>query len=377
MTALLKIDQVGLTEGDIGRSRTDGLATGAPVTLTNTGSGATTTMRLLWVPPGDTTAIDSLEPTEEDPKIWTFTPTAGVYGSYLIELVINAGLFTQTTEQRVLVVRTPRRGLVIPALNERGDPSASVINPGTSELAVNNAADFPEPEFNSVRFAGWWRAIAELIAAVDALPRAQPMVRVSHYSENALAVTDYDTLDAALEATYPISFPNTAAYTIAPNIDSPSAGPVELRTVVTYHFRAVAGAGVILPEFLSTTVVVVDEGVRCGAITGGSLRLRRAVASGALELESIDGIDSTLAGSFVVSGDARFDRCSFGDTYSAEITVDGAIVELINCTFGASPTIVFSGGDPGVVRMDARSNYLFDAAGGSVTNGSIVVQALP
>jgi hypothetical protein len=53
-----------------------------------------------------------------------------------------------------------------------------------------------------------------------------------------------------------------------------------------------------------------------------------------------------------------------------------ALVSFVDCTFGTSPEVVFTGAAPGVVRVDARSNYLWDAAGGSVTNGSVVVEAL-
>src|SRR3954470_24157820 len=119
MPSQLRIDQEGLSPGTAGVSRTDGLATGALVTLTNTGSGATTTFRLLWVPPGDALAIATLAPTD-DPKVWTFEPATEKYGSYRVELVVNEGLTTELRERRILAVRTPGLGLVIPAFNERG-----------------------------------------------------------------------------------------------------------------------------------------------------------------------------------------------------------------------------------------------------------------
>lgn len=99
MPAQIRIDQEGLPEGTPGVSRTDGLDTGALVTLTNTGSGSTTAFRLLWVPPGDTTAVATLEPTD-DPRVWTFAPTPGVYGSYRVELVENQGLTTERKPTR-------------------------------------------------------------------------------------------------------------------------------------------------------------------------------------------------------------------------------------------------------------------------------------
>jgi hypothetical protein len=138
MSLLLRIDQDGLPDGEPGKSRTDGLSDGSLVTLTDTGAGGSTEFALLWTPPGDTTALPSLAATG-DPKVWTFSPTAGKYGSYLIRLVRNAGLPNETTERRTLGVRTPGRRLLVPALNERGDKSASLAEPGTGELVDNNA----------------------------------------------------------------------------------------------------------------------------------------------------------------------------------------------------------------------------------------------
>jgi len=155
----LRIDQAGLAAGTPGRSRTDGLATGALVTLRNTGSGSTTLFRLLWVPPGDTTAVVSLVATG-DPKVWTFSPTAARYGSYLIELIEDEGRSTERREQRVFVVRTPN-GLIIPALNELADPLASLLNQNVAD-SINNATDFVDANLNAVAYAGWWRAWAEM-----------------------------------------------------------------------------------------------------------------------------------------------------------------------------------------------------------------------
>lgn len=168
MAAQLQIDQDGLPAGTPGKSRTDGLDTGAEVTLTNTGLGTTTTFRLLWVPPGDTTAVASLAATE-DPKVWTFEPTSEVYGSYRIELVENEGLVTEKRERRVLVVRTPNLGLVIPALNERGSSKASLFEADAAiiEAAENNADDYEDEALNALPYAAWWRSIHELATAVD------------------------------------------------------------------------------------------------------------------------------------------------------------------------------------------------------------------
>jgi hypothetical protein len=164
MATRIKIDQAGLAPGVAGVSRTDGLETGALVTLENVGSEGVTEFRLLWGPPDDTTAENSLAPTD-NPDVWTFTPTAGCYGTYRIELIENG----VSLEKRVFGVRTPIKGLLIPALNERGSRAASWANDGTDqiELSENNAVDFPDPILNPLSYSGWWRAEHELYLAVE------------------------------------------------------------------------------------------------------------------------------------------------------------------------------------------------------------------
>lgn len=165
----LKIDQIGLPAGTVGVARTDGLDNGALVTLTNTNPNAsTTTIKLLWVPLDATTAAASLAPTGT-PTIWTFAPDANKWGTYLIELVSDAGMPTKTVERRIFGVRTPVAGLRIPALNELADPIASLVNvtQGRIDASDDNAGDYSTPELNNLRFGGWWRALQELFTAVE------------------------------------------------------------------------------------------------------------------------------------------------------------------------------------------------------------------
>jgi hypothetical protein len=164
MPARIKIDQVGLPPGTPGVARTDGLDTGALVTLENVGSEGVTEFRLLWGPPDDTTARASLAPTV-NPDIWTFSPSAGCYGTYLVELVENG----VSLERRTFGIRTPSKRLLIPALNERGSREASWQNDGSDqiELSQNNAVDFDDVALNALNYAGWWRAEHELYRAVE------------------------------------------------------------------------------------------------------------------------------------------------------------------------------------------------------------------
>lgn len=202
MSALLKIDQVGLPAGVAGKARTDGLATGALVTLTNTGTGSTTRFQLLWTPPGDTTAVGTLAATSPGSKVWTFTPTVNKPGTYRIELIQDEGLSTEIRERRVLRVRTANRGIPIPALNEGGDFSASLIKAGTPQIeaAEDNSNDSPLTDLNTRRYAAWWRVLHELAIQIDAIPVTFNSTAITNVSSvgGATVTAALNTLLAAI-----------------------------------------------------------------------------------------------------------------------------------------------------------------------------------
>lgn len=386
MVAQLKIDQAGLVpEGSPGVARTDGKADGSLVTLTNTGEGATTAFRLLWTPPGDVDAVGSLAATEEDPKVWTFSPTPARYGTYEVEMIENAGLTSEKRERRAFVVRTPYLGLVIPALNERGNKSSTLVATGDTDIVDNNSQDDPDPDLAALNFAGWWRQQHALIMAVDALFAP---VRVTHYhADDGGAITRkaYASLGDAFEATYPTEFPSTAVHEIQPNPFSPlDAGPHTLNLVVAYVLRATAGRGsVSLPGLVLLSVATIERCTVAHPIESGTTLIMRECdveAAGDVEADLLEVYDSTLEGPVKVTGTAAlFDRCKvFGAlTSDFDHEVNGGTLTLVNCTFGVSPQIEFTGATAGEVRMDPRTAYLFAAAGGNVTNGSIVVEAPP
>jgi len=165
MSAQIKISQAGLAAGVAGVSRTDGLATGALVTLQDMGTTGVTSFRVLWGPPNDTTARTSLVVTG-NPRIWTFSPTAGAWGSYRIELRRDG----VPVERRIFGIRSPNNHLLTPALNEQASRLASWDNAGADqkELSENNALDFSDANLNLLGYAGWWRALRELFNVVEA-----------------------------------------------------------------------------------------------------------------------------------------------------------------------------------------------------------------
>lgn len=195
MSALLKIDQVGLPAGVAGRARTDGKSDGSRVTLTNTGSGGSTVMRLVWTPPDDTNAVASLIPTG-DPKVWQFDPSPGVVGSYLVELVQNEGLASEIVERRIFGIRS-FAGFLPPALNERGDVNASLVLAGTAqvEAANNNATDFADATLNARPWASWWRTLVEMFRALDRFAEAIYVADFMTLTERLAALNGTFTID--------------------------------------------------------------------------------------------------------------------------------------------------------------------------------------
>lgn len=171
MTAQMRIDQAGLPAGNPGFARTDGLDTGALVTLTSLAAATSSRFELLWVPPGDTTAVGSL--TGISATTWTFSPTAGVYGSYRILLVTDEGLPSEDRQVRTLGIRTPFASLLVPAANESADPTATL---SSASAATISRAEQNEPfgPFVAGSSWGWWRSFDELVGVVEALVAAGP-----------------------------------------------------------------------------------------------------------------------------------------------------------------------------------------------------------
>jgi len=166
MASVMKIDQVGLPAGTDGRSRSDGLATGALVTLTAITAGTTHKFELLWVPPGDVNAVASLAATGV-PSVWTFTPTAGVYGTYRIKHTVDEGLGTEDATIRTFGIRNPC-GVLVPAFNEKADEDASLITP-PADLAeiIENSENNELSAISGLRWAGWHDFLTAVARKLD------------------------------------------------------------------------------------------------------------------------------------------------------------------------------------------------------------------
>lgn len=177
MAAIIKIDQVGLPAGVADQSRSDGLATGAVVTLTSVSPGTSNTWALLWTPDADTTAYASLTPSGVTA---TFTPTVGARGTYRIQLTVDG-----VVSIRTFSVRTAD-GLRIPALNEGASADASLINAGAGMIAVSETNEpIAGTHFSGGSYGGWYSALVELYTKIGDIIAGAPALHASTHVPGA------------------------------------------------------------------------------------------------------------------------------------------------------------------------------------------------
>lgn len=158
------IDQVGLPAGVVDTSRTDGLDTGAEVTITYVGRG-TFRPRLLWTPFGEVGAVASL--AETSPGVWKFTPTANRPGTYRIEGIENENKSNERRKVRLLRVRMAN-GVALPAYGERSSELANLDNATSTQVSESedNSTDYQGLQ-NTRPWAGWLRSWDEAFRTLD------------------------------------------------------------------------------------------------------------------------------------------------------------------------------------------------------------------
>lgn len=160
MSASIKFDQAGLSVGVNGKSRSDGLATGAVVTVTNAGGGPCT-CEFLWKPPTDTAAtLVQVSPTQ-----WQFTPQASRYGDYIVRLTETS---TNTIDDKAFGVRLPNSGLLPVGFNAVGDRTVH-LNSTLGDKATAALSSTHNETVTGFDWTGWWPYITELFYYVDTL----------------------------------------------------------------------------------------------------------------------------------------------------------------------------------------------------------------
>lgn len=150
----LTINQNGLTPGISDKSRSDGLSTGALISVT---SSSPVNLFLIWRPDEDNNA----ELNQIDMTHWTLNPKPSSYGSYVFYDSTN-------NVKRIFAVRTPNKGLRIPALNEFANKSGSLVN---NSAAIIQQSNFNETSgsgpFAAGNYGGWHSAFRELVFAAE------------------------------------------------------------------------------------------------------------------------------------------------------------------------------------------------------------------
>lgn len=166
MAAILLIDQAGLPAGAAGFARTDGLNTGALVTIQSVGQAQTHEARILFLPELDTNSIASFAQTSSSPPTWTFTPTASVDGMWVIELVTDRGLPSQDRQVRVFGVRDSN-ALLFPSYGLVADPGANIPDLSDSSLLSQfvdaNVLNEPSVAYPSGNPFGYWKELDTIL----------------------------------------------------------------------------------------------------------------------------------------------------------------------------------------------------------------------
>lgn len=174
MSASILLDQDGLSPpGVAGQARSDGLANGAWVYVTNA-SGQPCRCEFWWVPPDDDEVLATLE--QVAPNQWRFKPKAGCRGEYAPRIIEAENTDSESDDIKAFGIRTAVAGLLIPALNSRGDYSVNLASSGGDKTAAARISfqNEPLPDNAEINWANWWQAQRELVEAVETLYAASP-----------------------------------------------------------------------------------------------------------------------------------------------------------------------------------------------------------
>lgn len=175
MVASLQIDRPG-SSGTPGKSRED-LGYGELITLRSVGTGTTHAVFVRWVPSASATTLVAVPTlTQTSPTTWTFTtPASGVggfpFGTYLFELVVNAGTSSESRQSLTASIPTQTHGLVLPAFNEKALATTNVTNLGSAGAIAganrNNIAPNGNDGAGGGAGWGWWKTQVTLFSQAD------------------------------------------------------------------------------------------------------------------------------------------------------------------------------------------------------------------
>lgn len=166
MAATILFDQIGLPAGISGRARSDGLDTGATVTITNA-SGQPCRCEFWWIPPDDTVAALSQNSAIQ----WEFDPEAARYGEYIVRMIEAEGTASETEDIKSFGVRLPSSGLLITGFNSKGDFDVNLASSGADKVQAALIAfqNEPLPDNGLIDYVNWWQSQRELYQLIESL----------------------------------------------------------------------------------------------------------------------------------------------------------------------------------------------------------------
>lgn len=181
MTAHITFNQAGIPAGVLDQGREDGKDDGTLVVATIGGFSHTFRGELWWVgqhPTPDTTSVASFAKVG---STYQWSPTAGVYGTWILRIVTDEGTPEQDQFFQGFAIKQSPTALRIPAPQERGDELASLVN-ATSLQKRRSWFNKPEASgpFSGVAgtWAPWWRPLADLIYELSVIPTPVPATRL-------------------------------------------------------------------------------------------------------------------------------------------------------------------------------------------------------
>lgn len=165
MTAAIRFDQVGIPASTGPGARTDGIPSGGRVTVRND-SGLPCRVELAWYDPSDSGIAATL--AQDAPDQWRFDPTAAISGSIKVRMIEAEGTAGETVDEKIFGIRLTASSLLIPALNERGDPEVDFTDT-TDRKAIAAAASDNNEAFLGLKWLAWWPALRALFLKVEEL----------------------------------------------------------------------------------------------------------------------------------------------------------------------------------------------------------------
>lgn len=396
-TALIKFTQ-GLLIGTAGQALVGAVGTAVNVLNGNNADIQSWEIDLVYTPPSSAVAvaIPLAFDNNNDTPTASFTPD--VRGSYRVMLRVWAlpnRVGTPNIDIRDFIVKTAKRGLVLPPYQQDPAPLPTIA----SGLAGNkpNELNIGGQEF------GWEGITGNGLLAdlVDLIDSSTPLTKTLYVDAGApgtfhdgAGTSAFTTFTAAATA---LTLGGTLLVTPA---DYSGESPVTYASGTTHalsvlniaeHSVASAVTAVKLPTLtitgsanvfvrgcqltLTSSAPVYAEDCILTAAGGGSASWNTVRGTLKGSAGNVTALDTTIDTSSSALSCASLSMMGGSFTTAGSlVSCSGTAVNLSNVSFPTGGISITFTGSAGTVTMDPISNIRFQAQGGTVTNGSIVVE---